>query len=258
MPEIISVHSFRGGTGKSNLVANIGTLLAMQGKRVGIMDTDIQSPGVHVLFGFDETQARHTLNEYLWAHSTIEEVAVALHEIEDVERPYLKDLKMWLIPASVSPNDIAKVIRRGYDVNLLQRGLHRLVQSLELDYLLIDTHPGLDEETLLAIAMSHTLVIVLRTDRQDVHGTAVTIEIARKLDVPNIRLVVNKVPSRYDFAQIKQGIETTYHVPVAGLLPLSEDVAAHGSSNVFCVLYPDHPWSKAVSALTQEIADRTS
>ncbi|HVU13724.1 MAG TPA: MinD/ParA family protein [Phototrophicaceae bacterium] len=253
MPEIISVHSFRGGTGKSNLVANMGTLLARQGKRVGIMDTDIQSPGVHVLFGVDETKERHTLNEYLWSNSTIEEAAIALHEINDAERPFLKDLRMWLIPASVSPNDIAKVIRQGYDVNLLQRGFHRLVQSLELDYLLIDTHPGLDEETLLAIAMSHTLVIVLRTDRQDVHGTAVTIEIARKLDVPNIRLAVNKVPTRYDFTQIKREMETTYNVPVAGLLPLSEDVAAHGSSNVFCVLYPEHPWSRAVTALTQQI-----
>jgi MinD-like ATPase involved in chromosome partitioning or flagellar assembly len=51
MPKIISLHSFRGGTGKSNMTANLAAVIASQGQRVGIIDTDIQSPGIHVLFG---------------------------------------------------------------------------------------------------------------------------------------------------------------------------------------------------------------
>ena len=47
MPKIVSVHSFRGGTGKSNLTANLGANLAMNDHRVGLVDTDIQSPGIH-------------------------------------------------------------------------------------------------------------------------------------------------------------------------------------------------------------------
>ena len=257
MPEIISVHSFRGGTGKSNLVANMATLLAMQGNRVGIVDTDIQSPGVHVLFGFDEQPLQRTLNDYLWSRASIEETAFALGDLDDVQRPFLKNLKLWLIPSSVQPNDIANILRKGYDVNLLQKGFHHLVKSLELDYLIIDTHPGLDEETLLAIAMSNTLVLMLRTDKQDKHGTAVTIDIARKLEVPKIQLVVNHVPARYDFAQIRNDISTAYNVPVAGLLPLSEDVAVNGSGNIFCALYPDHPWTQAVRAMTEHIIGKT-
>ncbi|MCB0036300.1 MAG: P-loop NTPase, partial [Anaerolineales bacterium] len=46
MTQIISVHSFRGGTGKSNTTANLAALIMRQGKRVGIIDTDIQSPGI--------------------------------------------------------------------------------------------------------------------------------------------------------------------------------------------------------------------
>jgi Mrp family chromosome partitioning ATPase len=37
-------HSFRGGTGKSNMTANVAALLAQSGKRVGVIDADIQSP----------------------------------------------------------------------------------------------------------------------------------------------------------------------------------------------------------------------
>ena len=49
MSKIISIHSFRGGTGKSNTTANLAGLLAAEGRRVGVIDTDIQSPGIHVL-----------------------------------------------------------------------------------------------------------------------------------------------------------------------------------------------------------------
>ena len=49
MPQIISIHSFRGGTGKSNTAANLAAMLAQAGKRVCVIDTDIQPPGIHVL-----------------------------------------------------------------------------------------------------------------------------------------------------------------------------------------------------------------
>ncbi len=65
MAKIISVHSFRGGTGKSNTTANVATVLASQGLRVGVIDTDIQSPGIHILFGLDGNKINHSLNDYL-------------------------------------------------------------------------------------------------------------------------------------------------------------------------------------------------
>jgi cellulose biosynthesis protein BcsQ len=42
---IISVHSLRGGTGKSNLTANLTATLALAEKRVGVINSDIQSRG---------------------------------------------------------------------------------------------------------------------------------------------------------------------------------------------------------------------
>ena len=66
MTQIVSIHSYRGGTGKSNMTANLATTMAMLGKRVGIVDTDIQSPGIHILFRLDETKINKTLNDYLW------------------------------------------------------------------------------------------------------------------------------------------------------------------------------------------------
>lgn len=254
MGEIISIHSFRGGTGKSNLAANIGTILARKGHRVGIVDTDIQSPGVHVLFGFDETHLDKALNDYLWGRAPIEEVAYPIQNIgSSPDREYLQDLNLWLIPSSIRTNEIARVLREGYDVSLLNQGFHTLLNKLQLDYLLIDTHPGLNEETLLSIAISHVLCIILRPDQQDFQGTAVTVDIARKLDVPRMRLVVNKALSRFDFERLKADVEATYGAHVSGVLPLSEDVAMNASGHIFSALYPQHPWSQTLEAIADDL-----
>jgi MinD-like ATPase involved in chromosome partitioning or flagellar assembly len=256
MGEIISIHSFRGGTGKSNLTANIATNVAMMGYRVGIVDTDIQSPGIHVLFGFDETKIDKSLNDYLWGKAGIEECAYAIHETAALEpgREFLKDLKIWLIPSSIRTGEIARVLREGYDVGLLNEGFQTILDELSLDFLFIDTHPGLNEETLLSVAISSGLIIILRPDQQDFQGTAVTVDVARKLEVPKLRLVVNMaLPNRFDFEQMKTNIGHTYDAIVAGVLPLSDDVAANASSNIFSVLNPDHPWSVTIREIAKEI-----
>lgn len=72
MAHIISIHSFRGGTGKSNISANLATLYAMDWLRVGVVDTDIQSPGIHVLFNVKEEAIAYSLNDYLWGQCAIE------------------------------------------------------------------------------------------------------------------------------------------------------------------------------------------
>ncbi len=140
MSKTISVHSFRGGTGKSNTTANLATLMAMQGKRVGVVDTDINSPGIHVLFGMDETDMVHSLNDYLWGKCPIKATA------HDVTSRVGADItgKIFLIPSSMKAGEIARVLREGYDVGLLNDGFHDLVRDLDLDVLAIDTHPGLN------------------------------------------------------------------------------------------------------------------
>ncbi|MBZ0318706.1 MAG: MinD/ParA family protein [Anaerolineae bacterium] len=256
MGEIISIHSFRGGTGKSNVTANVATQVALKGYRVGIVDTDIMSPGIHVLFGFDETRIQKSLNDYLWGKATIDEAAYAIHEVagDDPERSFLKKTKLWLIPSSIRTAEIARVLREGYDVGLLNEGFHTLIDDLQLDYLFIDTHPGLNEETLLSIAISSALIIILRPDNQDFQGTAVTVDIARKLEVPKLRLVINKaLLERYDVDQMREAISQQYNAEVAGVLPLSIDVAFNASGNIFSAMYPDHPWSKVIREITENI-----
>ncbi|HEU4980625.1 MAG TPA: MinD/ParA family protein, partial [Solirubrobacterales bacterium] len=242
MTDIISIHSFRGGTGKSNTTANLAVALARMGKRVGIVDTDIQSPGIHILFGLDDEQMDRSLNDYLWGDCPIEDAAYDVGKKLGVDGGELAVIGggVHLVPSSIKVGEITRVLREGYDVGVLNDGFTALGDRLRLEYLLIDTHPGLNEETLLSITISNMLLVVLRPDQQDFQGTAVTVDVARKLEVPKILLVVNKALPDYDFDELRAEIERTYDLPVAGILPLSEDVVRLASNGVFCVEEPDH------------------
>ncbi len=237
MAQIVSVHSFRGGTGKSNTTANLSALLAAEGRRVGVVDTDIQSPGIHVLFGMHEEEMPHSLNDYLWGKCTIEQAAF---DVTDRLKADIKG-KIFLIPSSIKAGEIARVLREGYDVGLLNDGFRDLIDKLNLDVLLIDTHPGLNEETLLSIAISDALVVIMRPDQQDYQGTGVTVEVARKLDVPRMVLVVNKVPAVFGERDVKARVEQAYGCPVAAVLPHSDEMMTLASSGIFVLKYPDHP-----------------
>jgi septum site-determining protein MinD len=238
MATIISIHSFRGGTGKSNTTANIAALMAAQGLRVGVIDTDIQSPGIHVLFGLKGDEIAHSLNDYLWRDVAIDAVA---HDVTDLLGGDRGNGRLFLIPSSIQPGEITRVLREGYDAKVLTQGFRSLLVSLDLDVLLIDTHPGLNEETLLSLVISHALVIVMRPDQQDYEGTGVTVAVARKLNVPRMMLVVNKVPVSFDPAAIQAEVEASYQCPVAAVLPHVEEMMMLGSAGIFSLEYPDHP-----------------
>ncbi|MBL8796484.1 MAG: MinD/ParA family protein [Planctomycetia bacterium] len=249
MSKIVSIHSYRGGTGKSNLTANLAAATALGGLRVGIVDTDIQSPGIHVLFGLDETKLNRSLNDYLWGRCAVEDTAYNITPPEVASHQGT----MFLIPSSSKAGEIARILREGYDVGLLNDGFQELIDKLKLDYLYIDTHPGLNEETLLSIAISDVVVLILRPDKQDFQGTAVTVEVARKLNVQRLVLVVNKVLSSMNVESLKSQVEKTYNAPVAALFPLSEDVAQLASSGIFCLEYPFHAFTKKLKDLAQHI-----
>ena len=251
MPKVVSVHSYRGGTGKSNFTANLATTVAALGNRVGVVDTDVPSPGIHNLFCLEPEQTGKTLNNYLWGESSIEEAAYDVSENVGLNGAG----KLFLVPSSVKADDIAKILKDGYDVKLMNDGFRSLVKGLQLDYLFIDTHPGLSKETFLSIAISHVLILILRPDKQDYQGTAVTVDIARQLKVRKMLLTINKAHSKLNLDALKQKVEETYNETVAGLFPLSEDMVMLASEGVFCAKYPEHPLSQEFRKVAQQIAE---
>jgi MinD-like ATPase involved in chromosome partitioning or flagellar assembly len=95
--------------------------------------------------------------------------------------------------------------------------------------------------------------LILRPDQQDFQGTAVAVDIATSLDVPNLFLVINKALTRYDFDQVRKQVENFYHQSVAAVLPLTEDLVDLGSADIFALRFPEHPWSQGVRQVADAI-----
>lgn len=249
MPQVISIHSFRGGTGKSNTTANLAAMLASEGKRVCVIDTDIQSPGIHVIFGLEGENVTSSLNDFLWNHRSIEDVAIDV--TPDVVRE--KSGQIYLVPSSIKPGEISRVMREGYDARQLTQGLKELLTKLRLDYLLIDTHPGLGQETLLSLVISNTLIIVLRPDQQDYEGTGITVRIAQELKVPNILLMVNKSPSSLNPDDLAEQVQEAYGCKVIAVLPHSDEMMELASRGLFSLQQPAHPISEKYRNIASQI-----
>lgn len=251
MPKVIAIHSYRGGTGKSSFTANLATAIATKGKRVGVVDIDLPSPGIHNIFNFEVENLKRTLNTYLWGTNAIEECAYDVSKNIGINGSG----QVFLVPSSTRPDDIARILKEGYKVSLLHDGFRKLVKSLELDYLFIDTHPGLSKDTFLSLAIAHFVILILRPDKQDYQGTAVTVDVARRLKVRKMVLAVNKALTTISFDNLRQKIEQVYDLPVAGVFPLSVDMAKLASEGVFIISNPQHPITEEFQKVAQQIIE---
>lgn len=254
MTTVLSVHSFRGGTGKSNTTSNLAAQLALRGRRVGVVDLDIQSPGIHVLFGFGD-ELTDTLDDVLWGRIPIASAARDVTDLVASQADRSVPGAVFLVPSSMNAKDIARILREGYDVSSLNDAFEELSKALSLDVLLLDTHPGLNEETLLSLSVSDALLLLLRPDNQDFQGTAVTVDIARRLQVPELLLVLNKVPSGIDLDDLRTQMTASYDAETAAILPLAEDVVRNASSQLFSLTHPSHPWSVGVGGLADRVME---
>ena len=99
------------------------------------------------------------------------------------------------------------------------------------------------------------LLLILRPDKQDFQGTAVTVDVARRLDVPELLLVLNKVPSGVDLDDLRAQMDAAYGAETAAMLPLSEQVVQNASGDLFSLTEPDHPWSGQIRQIVTRLQD---
>lgn len=248
MVETIVLYSHRGGTGKSTLLTNMAVLIAAGGHRVALVDTDIQSPTLDALFGLDPGEC--SLTDYLLGRCEIEHAAHPVHP------PGL-----YLVPARTATSSLAEIMATGYDVGLLPEAFGRLADHYDLDVLLLDTHAGLNNETVTAMASADALVIVVRADRIDLAGAAEIRALAGHLTCRRA-LVVSMAPEGIDPEHVRGRAERAYGAATAGVLPYVAELAEIGGERIFAQACPDHPlvaeFRNIISALVRPDETRSA
>ncbi|MER6622418.1 MinD/ParA family protein [Streptomyces sp. NPDC000931] len=251
MSQIITVHSYRGGTGKSSTAANLGLLLAASGRRVALVDTDIHTPALDVMFGRTDARPRRSLSDYL----------IGRCEIEDAVYPAGTDAGhdgFFLVPARSRSAAAAEILGRGYDVGLLREGFDRLIDSLALDVLLLDTHAGFNNETVTAIAGSDALVVVTRADRLDLAGARETVSLAHRLGVARLAVAVNMAPGGTVHDRLHDEVEQAYATRVSAVLPYAPEMVSLAGERLFCTAYPHHPVVAGYRRIISDVSNGTT
>ncbi len=244
--KVIAVHSFRGGTGKSNLTANVAATLAAKGKRVGTVDLDLKAPGLHVIYDVPSHAMKWKLNDFLWDRCSSADMVIDL-----TEHLGLSKGSLYFIPASFNLDDLIKIVEQGYEVTRFNSALNAVSKEFNLDYLILDTHPGIDEEIVLAVATADIIVEVMRIDQQDLTGAYVSLAVAAKLGKKPM-ILVNMVPKSLGTVGMDL-VQKTFDYPILGELPFYEDVMAARSKGVFVLKHANHPLAQQISKIADQI-----
>jgi len=252
LPVACVVHSYRGGTGKSTTTANLSVLLAALGKRVATIDMDITSPGLHVVYNVSTQNMKHTLNDYIYNRCSFQDTMIDITGHLKLPRGAL-----YFLGSSMKPEEIVKVIREGYSEKFFRHVAETLYRDYNVDYVIFDTHPGLNEDTLLAIMSSDVSLLMMRMDKQDLTGTYITSQILKKFGRLSY-VILNMVPPNLAEApDLPSEVSKIIDSSVIGVLPFYNEILSHRSRGVFCLFHPQHPYSSQLLKIAKRILELT-
>ena len=194
MGKTIGVISLKGGVGKTSVVASLGDAIADFGKKVLLIDGNLSSPslGLHLNLINPEKTLHHVLDRSVNTKDAIYEFG-----------------NFHLMPASIFDR---------VDVNPLAlrdriKGLKRLY-----DFIIIDSSPALDAETLAVMSASDEILAVTTPDRPTLSATIKAVNFAKRKGTPIAGIVLNKVHNK-SFEIPFEDIEETLDVPILAVVP---------------------------------------
>src|SRR5881397_694867 len=253
--KVIAIHSFKGGTGKTTLTANLASTLALD-HRVGVMDLDLSGPGLHVLFALRKGDIKATLTDIFLGDASPNDVILDLSPKFGLTKGGL-----YFCPASNKVEDMLRLLKSGLEVSVFQDILQKVGESCNLDYIIVDTHPGVENDTVLAMGCCDALVLVSRVDQQDLFGTAVMVLLAETFGKPTF-LTLNMVPPGVrlkDAVKVGKELAVLFRSRFLQAFDFQMDVINNLSRSVFVMDNPDsafaHKVNEAAELLTKELAE---
>ncbi|KZZ86094.1 septum site-determining protein MinD [Bacillus sp. SJS] len=175
MGEAIVVTSGKGGVGKTTTSANLGTSLAILGKKVCLVDTDIGLRNLDVVMGLE--------NRIIYDLVDVVEGRCKIHQALVKDKRF--DELLYLLPAAqtsdksaVSPEQMKKLIGE---------------LKQDYDYIVIDCPAGIEQGFKNAVAGADKAVVVTTPEVSAVRDADRIIGLLEKEDIEPPKLVINRI-----------------------------------------------------------------
>lgn len=219
MGEAIVITSGKGGVGKTTLSANLGTALALLGKRTVLLDTDIGLRNLDIILGL-ENKIVYDLVDVCEGTCDFKKAAIMDKRYEG----------LFLIPAAQTKDKDA--------VNPLQ--MKNLVGKLkeEFDYIIIDCPAGIEQGFENAVAGADRAIVVAVPEISSVRDADRIIGLLEKHGIDNVKLVINKIRQRMIDSGNMLSIEEMLDVlaiDLIGAVPDDESIIVAANVGTPCV-----------------------
>jgi MinD-like ATPase involved in chromosome partitioning or flagellar assembly len=237
----ISFHSYKGGTGKTNISGNLACYLASKGLKVGLVETDVSGPGINALFSL---KIKKTLVDFLQGKAGLDEI-VYRHGKEE----------LYIIPSDATEEDIVSFSK---DPSQAKEKLQSLIRDFQsrynLDHIIFDCSPGLNRSSLLVMGMSEISIVVSTLDKQDIRGTYVISGVARRLR-SRPRILFNKLPkNKYEASKgTLEDLSRKIGLEPIGVILYDEAMADAWSRKIIVQEYPNSEYSKQIAQLWERL-----
>lgn len=174
MGEVIVITSGKGGVGKTTTTANIGTGLALRGKKVVLIDTDIGLRNLDVVMGLE--------------NRIVYDLVDVVEGVCKIKQALIKDKRfngLYLLPAAQTRDKTA--------VNPEQ--MQKLTSELkkEYDYVIIDCPAGIEQGFKNAIAGADKAIVVTTPEVSAVRDADRIIGLLEANEIRNPKLLINRV-----------------------------------------------------------------
>lgn len=178
MKQVITFHSYKGGTGKTTLAANLAALLAKKGNNVCIVDIDVYAPSLHAYFGdLVQNRIKNTINDYIVGACGVDDLLVQVTPISQFSDKDSLSGKIIGCFSSPKREDILKIEGVKEDknrMNMLKRFINfreELIEKNDIDYIIMDSSPGIRFWAINALALSDIVFLTLKMGDMDIGGT---------------------------------------------------------------------------------------
>ncbi|HZS33189.1 MAG TPA: P-loop NTPase [Methylomirabilota bacterium] len=255
----LAVVSGKGGVGKSSLTANLAAALAAHGRRVGVLDADLNGPSMAKMLGVRGQALRVTPDGVRPAESA-EGIRVLSM---DLLLPADETPVVWQAPTQADSH----TWRGSMEGTALREFLADTAWG-ELDVLLLDLPPGGDRLSTVADLLPQLTGAVVVTIPSEVSHLVVrkSLTLARERGVPLLGLVENMAgyvcPGCGAIGPLFAGPggETTaaqHGIPFLGRVPFDPRLAvAADGGRPFVRAHPESPTGRALTAVAAAVAAR--
>jgi len=251
---IIAVHSYKGGTGKTLISVNLAVSFLKHGRKVCLLDLDFRAPSLSSILKIDK--AEYWLNDYLNGTCEIDK---ALIDISDRFNNEGKILVGLANPATEAIREISAKDRK-WEMRALGRLLslrNSLLSTMDFDYLIFDTSPGLQYSSINAIVSADLVVVASTLDTSDIEGTNRMLRELYDLFEKKTEIIMNKVlcdaSSKSGRDEMQSKIKDIYEPPLLGVIPCYCDISRAGGTFIFAQEKPGHPFAKILDEIAAKI-----